>query len=200
MAEELSPEQEKTIKKLGIFKIKGRDKQGRKILRIIGKYFPAKELTLDVLKKYLEKKIFPKLERPFAVVYIHTEVCKSENFPGISFLRSVYDSIPVSVKQNLETVYFVHPDLQSRLFLATFGRFIFTGGLYDKLKYVSRLDYLWDHVRRNKMEIPEFVRDHDEDLEYRPMMDYGVESDHPRVYGAPAVDSSVAMYSTRCIS
>ncbi|KAJ0637473.1 hypothetical protein HanOQP8_Chr17g0674361 [Helianthus annuus] len=72
--------------------------------------------------------------------------------------------------------------------------------LYGNLQYVCRLDYLWDHVRRSKMEIPEFVRDHDEDLEYRPMMDYSVESDHPRVYGAPAVDSSVAMYSTRCIS
>ncbi|MFS7947648.1 putative CRAL-TRIO lipid binding domain-containing protein [Helianthus anomalus] len=166
-------------------------------LRLI---YSSKELSSDVLNQYLEKEIFPKLERPFAVVYIHTEVCKSEIFPGISFLRPVYDSIPVTVKQNLETVYFVHPDLQSRLFLTTFSRFIFTGGLYGNLQYVCRLDYLWDHVRRNKMEIPEFVRDHDEDLEHRPMMDYGVESDHPRVYGAPAVDSSVAMYSTRCIS
>ncbi|KAI3665323.1 hypothetical protein L6452_43947 [Arctium lappa] len=201
MAEELSIEQEKLIDKLNLFKIKGKDKRGRKILRIIGKYFPARSLSVDLLNKYLEKKVFPRLEeRPFAMVYIHTEVRKSDNFPGISILRSVYDSIPINVKRNLEAVYFVHPDLQSRLFLATFGRFIFTGGLYGKLKYVSRLDYLWDQIRRNAIEIPEFVRDHDEDLEYRPMMDYGLESDHPRVYGAPAVDSPVAMYSMRCIS
>ncbi|KAJ0902977.1 putative Macro domain protein [Helianthus annuus] len=89
------------------------------------------ELSLDVLNQYLEKKIFTKLKRPFAVVYIHTEACKSENFSGISFLRSVYDSIPVTVKQNLETVYFVYPDLQSRLFLATFGHFIFTVGDHE---------------------------------------------------------------------
>ncbi|KVI08759.1 ganglioside-induced differentiation-associated protein 2 [Cynara cardunculus var. scolymus] len=200
MSEQLSPEQIKLIDKFNLFKIKGRDKRGRKILRIIGKHFPARSLSVDVLKKYLEVKIFPKLERPFVVVYVHTDVNKSENFPGISSLRSVYDGIPVNVKQNLEAVYFVHPDLQSRIFLATFGRFIFTGGLYAKLKYVSRLGYLWEHVKRNEIEIPEFVYDHDEDLEYRPMMDYGLESDHPRVYGAPAVDSSVAMYSMRCIS
>lgn len=75
--------------------------------------------------------------------------------------------------------------------------------LYGKLKYVARLDLLWEHVRRNEIEIPEYVNDHDEDLEYRPMMDYGLESDHPRVYGiggAPAVDSPVSMYSMRCIS
>lgn len=90
--------------------------------------FTAKSLNVDLLKKYLEVKIFPKLERPFVVVYIHTDVNKSDNFPGISALRSVYDAIPITVKQYLETVYFVHPDLQSRIFLATFGRFIFTGG------------------------------------------------------------------------
>ncbi|KAM0011234.1 putative CRAL-TRIO lipid binding domain-containing protein [Helianthus debilis subsp. tardiflorus] len=201
MAEEQPPpDQIKLIHKLNLFKIKGRDKHNRKILRIIGKNFPAKSLTVDLLKKYLEVKIFPKLERPFVVVYVHTDVQKSENFPGISVLRSVYDAIPMTVKQYLEAVYFVHPDLQSRIFLATFGRLIFTGGLYAKLRFVSRLAYLWEHVKRNEIEIPEFVYDHDEDLEYRPMMDYGIESDHARVYGAPAVDSSVATYSMRCIS
>ncbi|MFS7954978.1 putative CRAL-TRIO lipid binding domain-containing protein [Helianthus anomalus] len=76
----------------------------------------------------------------------------------------------------------------------------FVSRLYAKLRFVSRLAYLWEHVKRNEIEIPEFVYDHDEDLEYRPMMDYGIESDHARVYGAPAVDSSVATYSMRCIS
>jgi len=71
---------------------------------------------------------------------------------------------------------------------------------YGKVKYVSRLDYLWEHVRRNEVELGEYVYDHDEELEYRPMMDYGLESDHPRVYGAPSVDSPVAAYSMRCIS
>ncbi|XP_047318058.1 rho GTPase-activating protein 68F-like [Impatiens glandulifera] len=194
-------DQELLLQKLDVFKIHGRDKRGRKILRIVGKSFPARTVSIDVLKKFLEEKIFPKLEnRPFCVVYLHTGVQRSENFPGISALRSIYEAIPLNVRENLESVYFVHPGLQSRLFLATFGRFLFTGGLYEKLNYVSRLDYLWDHIKRNGIEIPEFVQDHDDDLEYRPMMDYGQESDHPRVYGAPAVDSSEPMYSMRCIS
>ena len=80
------------------------------------------------------------------------------------------------------------------------GFWIVCGRLYGKLRYVSRLDYLWEQVRRSEIELPEFVYDHDEDLEHRPMMDYGLESDHPRVYDAPAVDSPVSMYSMRCIS
>ncbi|XWS24556.1 hypothetical protein CRYUN_Cryun28dG0112900 [Craigia yunnanensis] len=154
-------------------------------------------VSTEVLKKYLDEKIYPKLgAKPFSVVYVHTDVQMSENFPGISVLRSIYDAIPINVKDNLEAVYFLHPGLQARLFLATFGRLFFNGGLYSKLKYVSRLEFLWDHVRRMEMEIPEFVHDHDEELEYRPMMDYGLESAHPRVYTAPSVDP-ISMYSMR---
>ncbi|XP_047311275.1 ganglioside-induced differentiation-associated protein 2-like [Impatiens glandulifera] len=194
-------DQEILLQKSDVFRIHGRDKRGRKILRIVGKSFPGRTVTIDVVKKYLDEMIFPKLEnRPFCVVYFHSGVQRSENFPGISALRSIYEAIPLDVRENLEDVYFVHPGLQSKLFLATFGRFLFTGGLYEKLKYVSRLGYLWEQVRRKEIEVPEFVQDHDDDLEYRPMMDYGQESDHPRVYGAPVVDSSVPMYSTRCIS
>ncbi|XP_028085891.1 uncharacterized protein LOC114286860 [Camellia sinensis] len=94
----------------------------------------------------LKWKIFPVIRRSlFSVLYVHTDVQRSENFPGISALRSIYDAIPINVRENLEAVYFLHPGLQSRLFLATFGRFIFSGGLYGKLRYVSKLDYLWDH-------------------------------------------------------
>ncbi|KAL9461833.1 hypothetical protein AB3S75_004766 [Citrus x aurantiifolia] len=197
-------EQEELIDRLEIFKIHGRDKQGRKILRIIGKFFPARLLSVEVLKRYLAERVYPRLgKKAFTVLYIHTGVQRSENFAGISALRSIYDAIPANVKENLQAVYFVHPGLQARLFLATFGRLFFNGvgGLYGKLRYVNRLDYLWEHVRRHEVEIPEFVMDHDEDLEYRPMMDYGLESDHRRVYGAPAVDSpALSIYSMRCIS
>jgi hypothetical protein len=73
--------------------------------------------------------------------------------------------------------------------------------LYSKLKYVTRMEFLWDHVRRSEIGIPEFAYDHDEELEYRPMMDYGLESDHPRVYGGPSMDNNpLSLYSMRCIA
>ncbi|KAK8512593.1 hypothetical protein V6N13_082869 [Hibiscus sabdariffa] len=193
--------QEHLLEKLDVFKVKGRDKRGRNVLLIIGKHFPARMVSSDVLKNYLKEKIYPKLgEKPFSVVYIHTDVQRSENFPGISVLRSIYDAIPTNVKDNLEAVYFLHPGLQARLFLATFGRLFFNGGLYSKLKYVSRLEFLWDHVRRQEIKVPEFVHDHDDELEYRPMMDYGLESDHPRVYSEPPSMDPISVYSMRCIA
>lgn len=158
--------QQQFIEELEIFKIKGRDRRGRKILRIVGKFFPcnpsppffclqfcelsnenlvfdtcvsflfrrrsaclARSLSVDVVNKHLEEKVYPRLgKKAFSVVYVHTGVQRCENFPGISALRSIYEGIPVDVKENLQAVYFVHPDLQARLFLATFGRLLFSGG------------------------------------------------------------------------
>lgn len=55
-------------------------------------------------------------------------------------------------------------------------------------------------MKRNGLELPEFVLDHDEELEDRPLMDYGLESDHPRTCDSLTHDSPVGMYSTRCIA
>lgn len=164
-------------------------------------------MTGEAVKAYLEDEIFPSLEgRPFSAVYVHTEVNRGDNFPGISALKCLYDAVPAKVKENLETFYFLHPGIQSRLFLATFGRLLFGGGggggLYGKVKYVNRLEFLWDHIRRKGAEMPEFVRDFDEEMEWRPTtVDYGLESDHPgAIHGVPTFDSTVSTYSMRCIA
>jgi len=200
----LSPsDQENLLDKLEVFKVQGRDKRGRKVLRIVGKFFPSGGVvSCEVLKKYLMEKIFPKLEgEGFSVVYLHTGVQKAHDFPA---LRSIYEAIPINVRDRLQAVYFVHPGLQARLFFATFGRFLFSGGFYGKVKYLNRLEFLWDQVRRKDFEVPEFVYEHDEELECgRPVADYGLESDHPRgsaYYCASTVDNPDSLYSMRCIA
>lgn len=81
---------------------------------------------MGAVKKYLEDNVFQNLgDRPFSVVYVHTGVNRSENFPGMLALRSIYNAIPIKIKDNLDTVYFLHPGIQSRLFFATFGRLLF---------------------------------------------------------------------------
>ncbi|KAF3446852.1 hypothetical protein FNV43_RR12032 [Rhamnella rubrinervis] len=194
-------DQQHLIEKNQVFKIQGRDKHGHRVLQIIGKFFPGRAVSSEGLNKYLENRVVPEIgESPFSVLYVHTGVQGSENFSGASILRAIYEAFPVNVKDQLEAVYFVHPGLQTRLYLATIGRLVFRAGLYKKLKYVNRLEFLWDHVRRNGMEIPEFVYEHDRELEYRPMLDYGLESDYLRVYGEPSSMVDLSLYSMRCIA
>ncbi|KAK1388597.1 CRAL-TRIO lipid binding domain containing protein [Heracleum sosnowskyi] len=207
-------EQEKLMDKLNIFKIQGQDKRGNKLVRIIGNLFPARLVNVEVLNKYMKEKVFASLSndedevKPFSVVYMHTGVQWRQNFPGLMAARSIYDAIPVNIKKSLQAIYFTHPDLQSRLFLATFGRLLFTQELYAKVNYMSRLQFLWKHVRRNEIDIPDFVYNHDKELDScgqrrLPSADYSLEIHNPRkqVYSVAAyLESPVSTFSMRRIA
>ena len=53
--------------------------------------------------------------------------------------------------------------------LATFSR------LYWKIKYVSRLQYLSEDIKKGEVQIPDFVKSHNKVLEDRPLADYGID-------------------------
>ncbi|KZV33178.1 hypothetical protein F511_18194 [Dorcoceras hygrometricum] len=201
-------EQHELINKLGVFKIQGTDRRGLPILRIIGKLFPGKVVGVEAVKKFFEDEIFCALKgRRFSVLYVHSGVDRKENSPGNPALKSMFDAVPAEVVQKVEAVYFLHPSLQCRLYLATFGRLLFSGaasGFYSKMRYVNTLNLLRNSVRWDQLEMPEFVYDYDEEKEEEccPKMDFGLESDHPRLatYRAPSLDWTVSTYSTRSIA
>ncbi|KAJ7972154.1 ganglioside-induced differentiation-associated protein 2 [Quillaja saponaria] len=166
------------LEQLQFFRLQGSDKDGSRIFRIVGKYYPAPVVSVERLKKYIFHKICSELpEGPFCIVYMHSTVQRDDNSPGITILRWIYEELPADFKDRLQTLYFIHPGLRSRLVFATLGRLFLSGGLYWKIKYVSRLQYLWDDIKKEEIEIPEFVKNHDDILEHRPLTDYGIEPD-----------------------
>ncbi|KAM7257890.1 hypothetical protein ACFE04_013631 [Oxalis oulophora] len=186
---------------LQFFHLQGSDKHGNRIFRIVGKYFPAPVICGERLKKYIYQKIRSELpEGPFCIVYMHTTVQTEDNNPGLSILRWIYEDLPSVCKDRLQTLYFVHPGLRSRLVFATLGRFFLTGGLYWKIKYVSRLQYLWEDIKKGEIEIPEFVQNHDNVLEHRPLTDYGIEPDSWRLAEVPSAEYSFGRYEERWAS
>ncbi|OMO60093.1 hypothetical protein COLO4_33940 [Corchorus olitorius] len=177
---------------LRFFSLQGSDKSGSRIFRIVGKYFPATVISADLLKKYICHKICSELpEGPFCIVYMHSTVQKEDNSPGVTILRWIYEDLPSEIKDRLQVVYFIHPGLRSRLVLATLGRFFLSGGLYWKIKYVSRLQYLWEDIKKGEIEIPEFVENHDKVLEHRPLTDYGIEPDPLHLTEVPSSSLSL---------
>lgn len=167
--------------------LQGSDKHSNRILRIVGKYFPAQVVSAERLKRYVLHKIRSELpDGLYCIVYMHSTVQKEDNSPGLTILRWIYEELPPDFKDRLQTVYFIHPGLRSRLVIATLGRFFLSGGLYWKIKYVSRLQYLWDDIKKGEVEIPEFVRNHDDVLEHRPLTDYGIEPDPFHLSGMPS--------------
>ncbi|XP_047177130.1 ganglioside-induced differentiation-associated protein 2 [Vigna umbellata] len=178
--------------------LQGTDKNSNRILRIVGKYFPATVVSAERLKRYVFHKICSELpDEPFCIVYMHTTVQKEDNSPGITILRWIYEELPADFKDRLQTVYFIHPGLRSRLVIATVGRLFLSGGLYWKIKYVSRLQYLWDDIKKGEIEIPDFVKNHDDILENRPLTDYGIEPDPFHLTGMPSSTYSFGKYEER---
>uniref|UniRef100_A0A0D9ZP70 CRAL-TRIO domain-containing protein n=1 Tax=Oryza glumipatula TaxID=40148 RepID=A0A0D9ZP70_9ORYZ len=205
--------QEILLEKKRVITVQGRDKAGRPIVRIVGKNFPgkvaetrhtrqyvrvglvtraARELgggghAEAALKGYVRRRVTPAIgEAEFVVVYMHSGVDRRENFPGVGAVRTAYESMPAAVRERLHAVYFLHPGLQSRLFFSTLGR---------------RLEYLWAHVRKGELDVPEAVRRHDDELEQRPLMDYGIEaSERCGVFDAASMDTTASLHSLRCAS
>lgn len=186
------------LEHLQILRLQGSDKQGHRILRIVGKYFPATIISAERLKKFVFHKLSTELsEGPYCILYMHSTVHSEDNNPGMSILRRVYEELPSDFKERLQIVYFLHPGLRSRLAVATLGRLFLSGSLYWKIKYVSRLQYLWDDIKKDQIEIPEFVQRHDQVLEERPLTDYGIEPDPLRLTGVHAMDYSFGRYEDK---
>jgi hypothetical protein len=97
----------------------------------------------EMLKAYLRERVLPAIgDREFVVVYMHSRVDRSHNFPGVGAIRAAYESLPAETKERLRAVYFVHPGLQSRLFFATFGRFLFSSGYQQRSLNIPRSDQI----------------------------------------------------------
>ncbi|KAL0923095.1 hypothetical protein M5K25_007140 [Dendrobium thyrsiflorum] len=183
---------------LQVLRFEGLDKSGNRILRIVGKYFPATVIAGERLKRYVLHKLTAELpDGPFCILYMHTTVQKEDNNPGMSILRWIYEELPVEYKERLQVVYFLHPGLRSRLAIATLGRLFLSGDIYWKIKYVSRLQYLWEDIKKGQVEIPEFVQRHDEVLEHRPLTDYGIEPDPLHLTGVPSMECSFGRYEDK---
>lgn len=177
----------------------GSDKSGNRIFRIVGKYCPAPVIAAERLKKFVFHKMNTEMpEGPFCIAYMHSTVQKEDNNPGLTILRWIYEELPSDCKDRLQAVYFIHPGLRSRLVIATLGRLFLTGGLYWKIKYVSRLEYLWEDIKKGEIEIPEFVQIHDDILEHRPLTDYGIEPDPFHLSELPSMAYSFGRYDQRC--
>lgn len=173
------------LEALDLIKTSGQDKLGRAIIWIVGRHLPAQGQDLERIKWFIFREVYKVAEEgDFIVVYTHSETSWQENHPGVRWIRAQYEEIPAKFKDRLKRFYVVHPALWLRLLLRVMGPWA-TGGFWDKLEYISRVEFLWDYIEKSICTFPDFVMEHDAELETQPLMDYGIVADpsgNPAMY------------------
>ena len=101
----------------------------------------APAVDVERLKVYMLQKLHHELQPGlYVIVYFHTAVQRSDNYPGLWALRDIYETLPNQLKHRMQAVYVVHPGLRSRVVLATLGRIFLSEG-YD-LKFIASVVYI----------------------------------------------------------
>ncbi|PNG98986.1 Rho GTPase-activating protein 8, partial [Tetrabaena socialis] len=122
---------------------------------------------------YLVFKLDQLADEPYSVVWFHTRSTYWQNCPSLAWLWRTYERLPSKYRTNLHRLFVVHCDMPLWVGLAALGP-LFSEALWRKVEWISRVEFLWDHIGKKQLAVPDFVAEHDSVLEDQPLMDYGV--------------------------
>ena len=167
----------RTIETCGTIK----EGHSNRVVVIISRNFNA---TLPACKdrprlfRFISKKCDEVAQRPYSILWMHTQATYQSNSPGIDFLVSCFTSsthLPPHFRANLSSVVVLHPSLA--LWFGAMLTLPWMGGLWRKVHWAHRAEFLTDYwpsiPLRDTSVMPFFVFEHDQVLEDQPLSDYG---------------------------
>uniref|UniRef100_A0A6B0VDR9 Putative hismacro and sec14 domain-containing-containing protein n=1 Tax=Ixodes ricinus TaxID=34613 RepID=A0A6B0VDR9_IXORI len=135
----------------------GRDRKGRPVFVFVGRRFRALDPEKVLLQLLLALDSVAPVQ-PFSVVYLHT---LAEEPPELGqVLRDAFELLEPKHRQNLHTLYLVHPGFWTRVAAWWFTAFK-VPDMRGKVNMVSRLDELFLDVAPEQLDLPRFVLEHD---------------------------------------
>lgn len=135
----------------------GRDRKGRPVFVLVGRRFRALNPEQVLLQLLLALDSVAPFQ-PFSVVYLHTQ---AEEPPELGqVLRDAFELLEPKHRQNLHTLYLVHPSFWTRVAAWWFTAFK-VPEMRGKVSIVSRLDELFLDVAPEQLDLPRFVLEHD---------------------------------------
>lgn len=135
-----------------------RDRQGRKVLTLVGNRFTAETMADEVTLSYVLGLLDEAASGPsgtsgvpesgsdsssssYVIVYYHDSVVTEANVPKSEFLGQLTSLLSYRVRKSLREVYIVHPTVLSRLYFWWLKTFHFPL-LKEKVTFVRRLSQL----------------------------------------------------------
>lgn len=162
------------LDRMGFLLVTGKTRQGMPVITVLAKCFENKaHVALERLHRYILAKCNKVVQVPYSLVWIHTKSRYWQNCPSLLWLWRTWEAMPENYHQNLSRVFVLHCDLTFWLcsaLVVPLWRF----GLWKKIEWLSRAEFLWFDVDKRTLQLPPFVVEHDYELEEQPLKDYGV--------------------------
>ncbi|KAM6437469.1 rho GTPase-activating protein 8-like isoform 2-T3 [Liasis olivaceus] len=147
----------------GIIHFAGDDYLGRKVIAFSScRLPPSHQINHHRLLEYLKYTLDQYVESDYTLVYFHYGL-NSQNKPSLSWLQSAYKEFERKYKKNLKVLYVVHPTNFIRIIWNVFKPLI-SHKFGKKVIYLNHLSDLRDHLKYERLSIPEEVVRHDENL------------------------------------
>ncbi|XP_043724941.1 protein GDAP2 homolog isoform X2 [Telopea speciosissima] len=134
----------------------GVDSEGRPVMVVVGAHFLLRCLDLERFVLYVVKEFEPIMQKPYTIVYFHS-AASLQLQPDLGWMRRLQQILGRKHQRNLHAIYVLHPTLGLKT--AIFALQLFVDAV--KVVYVDRLLQLFRYVPREQLTIPDFVFQHD---------------------------------------
>lgn len=137
----------------------GVDSEGRPVMVVVGAHFLLRCLDLERFVLYVVKEFEPLIQKPYSIVYFHS-AASLQLQPDLGWMRRLQQILGRKHQHNLHAIYVLHPTFHLKA--TSFALQLFVDNVvWKKVVYVDRLLQLFRYVPREQLTIPDFVFQHD---------------------------------------
>ncbi|KAK9119023.1 hypothetical protein Scep_017116 [Stephania cephalantha] len=137
----------------------GVDSEGRPVMVVVGAHFLLRCLDLERFVFYVVKEFQPLIQKPYTIVYFHS-AASLQIQPDLGWMKRLQQILGRKHQHNLHAIYVLHPTLGLKAAILALQLFV-DSVVWKKVIYVDRLLQLFRYVPREQLTIPDFVFQHD---------------------------------------
>ncbi|XP_078173111.1 appr-1-p processing enzyme family protein [Carex rostrata] len=137
----------------------GIDSEGRPVMVVVGAHFLLRCLDLERFILYVVKEFEPLIQKPYTIVYFHSAASLQPQ-PDLGWMKRVQQILGRKHQRNLHAIYVLHPTVGLRAAIFAL-QLLVDGEAWKKVVYVDKLVHLFKYVPREQLTIPDFVFQHD---------------------------------------
>lgn len=137
----------------------GVDSEGRPVMVVVGAHFLLRCLDLERFVLYVVKEFEPLIQKSYSIVYFHS-AASLQLQPDLGWMRRLQQILGRKHQRNLHSIYVLHPTFHLKATIFALQLFV-DNVVWKKVVYVDRLLQLFKYVPREQLTIPDFVFQHD---------------------------------------